>query len=217
MGQSFSGNLPPTKATVAFRVDVIWFVLYVIVTARLTTSKRTESIYRLMGTVRRRAKACDPGEKLLTRFTLPKLRGSRKHSDGFDSRRTCGEGACRERDFFIDNLLVQIFLIIVMIWWTGLAPWEFEFPFPGSLTSTHMRRIIDNLMVRIHFIIVMIWWAGLAPCEFEFPCPGSLSSTFLVRFFVLPSIVSTLMRRRSLLGPGFTCCFRSVVKFFRCL
>ena len=23
-----------------------------------------------------------------------------------------------------------------MIRWTGLAPWEFEFPFPGSLTST---------------------------------------------------------------------------------
>ena len=23
-----------------------------------------------------------------------------------------------------------------MIWWTGLAPWEFEFTFPGSLTST---------------------------------------------------------------------------------
>ena len=22
-----------------------------------------------------------------------------------------------------------------MIWWTGLAPWEFESPFPGSLTS----------------------------------------------------------------------------------
>jgi len=22
-----------------------------------------------------------------------------------------------------------------MIWWTGLAPWEFEFPFPGSLTQ----------------------------------------------------------------------------------
>jgi len=22
-----------------------------------------------------------------------------------------------------------------MIRWTGLAPWEFEFPFPGSLTS----------------------------------------------------------------------------------
>ena len=30
--------------------------------------------------------------------------------------------------------------IIVMIRWTGLAPWEFEFPFPGSLTSTFLRR-----------------------------------------------------------------------------
>jgi len=38
--------------------------------------------------------------------------------------------------FFIDNLLVRIHVIIVMIRWTGLAPWEFEFHFPGSLTST---------------------------------------------------------------------------------
>ena len=29
-----------------------------------------------------------------------------------------------EKDFFIDNLLVRIHLIIVMIRWTGLAPWE---------------------------------------------------------------------------------------------
>ena len=28
----------------------------------------------------------------------------------------------RERDFFIDNLLVRIHFIIVMIRWTGLAP-----------------------------------------------------------------------------------------------
>jgi len=34
-----------------------------------------------------------------------------------------------EREFFIDNLLVRIHFIIVMIRWTGLAPWEFEFPF----------------------------------------------------------------------------------------
>ena len=27
-----------------------------------------------------------------------------------------------EREFFMDNLLVQIHVIIVMIWWTGLAP-----------------------------------------------------------------------------------------------
>jgi len=43
-----------------------------------------------------------------------------------------------EREFFIDNLLVPIHLIIEMIWWTGLAPWEFEFPFPGSLISTFL-------------------------------------------------------------------------------
>jgi len=42
------------------------------------------------------------------------------------------------REFFIDNLLVRIHFIIVMIKWTGLAPWEFEFPFPGSLTSTFL-------------------------------------------------------------------------------
>jgi len=41
-------------------------------------------------------------------------------------------------EFFIDNLLVRIHFIIGMIRWTGLAPWEFEFPFPGSLTSTFL-------------------------------------------------------------------------------
>ena len=45
---------------------------------------------------------------------------------------TPGEG---EREFFIDNLLVRIHRCF---WWTGLAPWEFEFPFPGSLTSTFL-------------------------------------------------------------------------------
>ena len=42
------------------------------------------------------------------------------------------------REFFIDNLLVRIHLIVEMIRWTGLAPWEFEFPFPGSLTFTFL-------------------------------------------------------------------------------
>ena len=75
----------------------------------------------------------------------------------------------------IDNLLVRIHFIIVMIRWTGLAPWEFESPFPGSLTSTFLdlargfhvspqgqrkEFLIDNLLVRIHFIIVMIRWTG---------------------------------------------------------
>ena len=43
-----------------------------------------------------------------------------------------------ERESFIDNLLVRIHFIIVMIRWTGLAQWEFDFPFPGSLTSTFL-------------------------------------------------------------------------------
>jgi len=42
----------------------------------------------------------------------------------------------REREFFMDNLLVRTPFIIVVIRWIGLAPWEFEFLFPGSLTST---------------------------------------------------------------------------------
>ena len=33
----------------------------------------------------------------------------------------------------MDTLLVRIHFIIVMIRWTGLALWEFEFPFRGSL------------------------------------------------------------------------------------
>ena len=45
-----------------------------------------------------------------------------------------------EREFFIDNLLVRIHFIIVMILWTGLVPWEFEFPFQGSIISTLLRR-----------------------------------------------------------------------------
>jgi hypothetical protein len=40
---------------------------------------------------------------------------------------------CREREFCIDNILVRIHEII---WWTSLAPWQSECPFPGGLIST---------------------------------------------------------------------------------
>ena len=50
--------------------------------------------------------------------------------------RDSGLRVTSEREFFIDNLLVRIRFIIEMIWWTGLAPWEFEFPFSGSLRVT---------------------------------------------------------------------------------
>ena len=39
----------------------------------------------------------------------------------------------KERELLIDNLLVRIHFIIEMIWWTGLAPWEFEFSFQVAL------------------------------------------------------------------------------------
>jgi len=45
-----------------------------------------------------------------------------------------GEMGGPERELFIDNLLVRIHFIIEMIRWTGLAPLEFEFTFPGSRT-----------------------------------------------------------------------------------
>ena len=59
---------------------------------------------------------------LVKYFTTPRGRASRS----------------AEREFFMDNLLVRIYLIVVMIRWTGLAPWEFEFPCPGGLTSTFL-------------------------------------------------------------------------------
>ena len=53
----------------------------------------------------------------------------------------------RKREFFIDNLLIRIHLIIEMAGWTGPAPWEFEFPYPGSFVSTNQTS--DNKCVAI--------------------------------------------------------------------
>ena len=39
-----------------------------------------------------------------------------------------------EREFFVDNLLVRIHFIIVMIRWTGLAPWEIKPRLRGGRT-----------------------------------------------------------------------------------
>ena len=55
------------------------------------------------------------------------------HLGGSEAKR---ESFSREREFLIDNLLPRIHFIIVIIKGTGLAPWEFEFPFRGSLTFT---------------------------------------------------------------------------------
>jgi len=58
-----------------------------------------------------------------------------------------------EREFFIDNLPVRIHFIIAMIRWTGLVPWEFEFPFPGSLTSTFLNFFFSTLLLSIQVAV----------------------------------------------------------------
>ena len=50
-----------------------------------------------------------------------------------------------ERELFSNNLLARIHFIIVMISWTGLAPWKVEFPFPGSLTSTFLVMDVEGV------------------------------------------------------------------------
>ena len=60
-------------------------------------------------------------------------------------------------DIFIDNLLVQIHSIIEIIWWTGLAPWVFGFPFSGSLTSTFLwQNYIDADPLELNFNILAL-------------------------------------------------------------
>ena len=56
-----------------------------------------------------------------------------------DEREKVDQQGGVEREFFTDNLLVQIYFIIEMIWWTGLAPWKVEFPFPSSFIPTFPR------------------------------------------------------------------------------
>ena len=78
----------------------------------------------------------------------------RTYNRTYNARREQWCSLLRERESFIDNLLVRIHYIIVMIKWTGLAPWEFEFPFPGSLTSTSLL----NFFFFFFFFIIFIFF-----------------------------------------------------------
>ena len=57
-----------------------------------------------------------------------------------------------ESESTIDNLLVRIHVIIKMIKWTGLAPLEFEFPFPSSHTNTAGLHFLAHLHEHTHFL-----------------------------------------------------------------
>ena len=69
-----------------------------------------------------------------------------------------------EREFFIDNLLVRIHFIIVMIRWTGLAPWELEFPLRPHAQTVSISMLKHALSILINGfgeIIGRIWYVGL--------------------------------------------------------
>ena len=51
---------------------------------------------------------------------------------------TDGNLASGKREFFVDNLLIRVQFIIEMIWWTGLAPWEFKLPFFRLICTERM-------------------------------------------------------------------------------
>jgi hypothetical protein len=63
----------------------------------------------------------------------------------------------RERDLVTDNLQVRMHYIIEMIWWAGLAPWEFELPFPGSL-------IPPTSEAHASIICARVLWTDNRPC-----------------------------------------------------
>ena len=56
----------------------------------------------------------------------------------------------------IDNLLVRMDLIIDMIWWTGLAPWESEFPFPGSLVFPFLIHLAGMRLTRYAIVDIIV-------------------------------------------------------------
>ena len=68
------------------------------------------------------------------------------HLPIFRERLLSGKRSQREEAFLIESILAQIHCIIVMTRWTGLAPWDFEFPFTGSLTSTFLGRPRNSFM-----------------------------------------------------------------------
>ena len=55
-----------------------------------------------------------------------------------------------EREFFIDSLLVRIHFIIVMIWWTGLAPWEGDLGFDLAAEAHGVRRVRHSHHAPLH-------------------------------------------------------------------
>ena len=61
-----------------------------------------------------------------------------------------------------------------MIRWTGLAPWEFEFPFPGSLTTT----FLELLQGRAPPCVEIVPDAGNNGSNFQIGSPYTVTESF---------------------------------------
>ena len=117
----------------------------------------------------------------------------------------------RERGFLIDNLLVRIHFIIEMIWWTSLAPWQLELPFPGSLVSTFLARTpkpyrVTSLVRRRTPLQGVFAHKKLPPLgPYSRPVPRVLGGSWGVERFRMSEVplyrVTSLVRRRTPLGP----------------
>ena len=92
-----------------------------------------------------------------------------------------GAGFTSEKEFFIDNLLVRFHFIIVMIRWTGLAPWEFEWGLPGEdfpcggclkIREWHEPGFVPRQHVKLGKVCEAVN-LGIV-CEQDVPCGGSL-------------------------------------------
>jgi len=116
-----------------------------------------------------------------------------------------------EREFFIDNLLARIHFSIVMIRWTGLAPWVFEFPFPGSLTSTFLWQGYTEYSFASHDAEEVDEWSrGLAACSSPAPpmvclrlfrpemCCGTEAGSYL-------RLIDSCITQFKAQGPSRTC------------
>ena len=89
--------------------------------------------------------------------------------------------AATEREFFIDKLLVRIYFIIVMIRWTGLAPWEFIFPFSSSLASERDRFTDTRADALPHGGLRRFRWGRNLGCDVTKFAPHKALKFFCVR------------------------------------
>ena len=91
----------------------------------------------------------------------------------------------KERVFFIDKITVQIHSVIVMIRWTRLAPWEYEFPFQGSLTFSFPSYPLSYCIVDFGFVRILDRSDFLSGDRGMNACP---SHVYLCRHIFYPNI-----------------------------